>query len=495
MALLLAMLTVASSCFVSCGEKPKEADTGAAAPVDTTEENETYFIPANKYDTEFVILVPNNDSEWSCNDFYQESESEDPVPNAVLQRNKVIESTFGVTVKTIEGVSSASINDMVIKSHNAGDIEYDLVMQNMNRCYTLAQGNYLMNLDNVENLNLESESWDQSYLNQTSIGEQNYFATGEITTIDNDATWVMMFNKKLADKRDVTATLGGKTIYETVKDGKWTMDTLLTLAKDVYEDKTGDDVTSDDTYGIATTIDFIEGLFYGTGAKIVKKNDADEPELKFYTKHNMEVLDKVIEIYYKANKVSFDCHDYINENPQAHLIAQEMFESDRALFYSEVMQCAIRLRDMNTDFGIIPVPKFNESQKNYTTFSVASVTLMCCFPKVLEKDQSRVAMSGAIAQALAVEGRKILTPAYYEKSLIGKGTRDEESQEMLEIIFKNRTADLGYITANDDISSIFSAMRNMVKNGKNDIASLNKRYEKRVTSALNEMTESFEDVD
>lgn len=104
-------------------------------------------------------------------------------------------------------------------------------------------------------------------------------------------------------------------------------------------------------------------------------------------------------------------------------------------------------------------------------------------------------MSGAIAQAMAVEGKNILTPAYYEKSIIGKGARDEESLDMLDIIFQHRVADIGYITGSDDISSMMTGLRSNVKSGKNDISSLNRRYESRVTKALQEMTESFENVD
>ncbi len=492
---VVAVLMMTSCFFVSCGtgdDKPTDAVT-----VQPKNENEeTYFIPETKYNAEITILCPNNDSEWSCNDFYQETDSQDPVPNAVYQRNNLIENTFGVTIKTKENVSRTSINQYVMNSYNSGDMDYDIVMQTVNRCYTLAQSGYLMNLDDVENLDLTSEAWDQSYLAQTSIGNQNYFATGEITTMDNDATWVMMFNKKLAEKRNLSDMYDGQSIYDLVKAGKWTMDTLLAMAKDVYEDTDNNgQISSGDSFGIATTIDFIQGLFYGANAKLVVKDDNDEPQLSFYNKTNLNVIEKIIEIYYSANKVTFDCHDYISENPQAHLIAQEMFESDRALFYSEVMQCVIRLREMDTDFGIIPVPKFSETQKNYTTHSVADVTLCCCFPKILEKDSSRVAMSGAIAQALAVEGKNILTPAYYERSIIGKGARDDESLEMLEIIFKNRTADLGYITGNDDISSLMSGMRSNIKAGKSDLASLVRRYESRVKRALVEMTESFENVD
>lgn len=52
-----------------------------------------------------------------------------------------------------------------------------------------------------------------------------------------------------------------------------------------------------------------------------------------------------------------------------------------------------------------------------------------------------------ILEILAYQGKKLLTPAYYENTLIGKNTRDEESGEMLDIIFATRAYDVGYYYA------------------------------------------------
>ncbi len=488
LSILLCMLMVfTSASFVACDDG--DTDTTAATvvnPNEKDEDGETYYIPDEKYNEEITILCPTDDNEWSCNDFFEESSSDEAVPNAVYMRKKKVEETFGVTINVVEGARRENINEKIRTSETAGDIEYHIVMQTIPRVYVLAQNDLILNLEQVENLNVkDSPSWDQSYLAQTSINGQNYFATGDITTMEDDATWVMMFNKKMAQNLDL------ENIYSLVEDGKWTMDKLIELSQGVYQDKTGNGPSSDDTYPIATTVDFIQGLFYGANAKIIEKNEADIPELKFYNQTNTDIIDKIIEIYYKSNKITYDCHDYISEEPQVHLLAQRMFEENRALFYSEVMQCAIRLREMETAYGIIPVPKFDENQTNYTTHSVADVTLMAAFPCALEKDPKTLAMAGAIAQALAVEGRKILRPAYYEKSLMQKGTRDQESQAMLEIIFKNRVCDLGY-AAEGNINTIYSNMRTYIKKGENRISSINQMHSKRVETAIKELVDSFE---
>ena len=55
--------------------------------------------------------------------------------------------------------------------------------------------------------------------------------------------------------------------------------------------------------------------------------------------------------------------------------------------------------------------------------------------------------SGYVTELLAYQGKKLMTPAYYEKTLVGQYTRDEESAEMLDLIFATRTYDVGYYYA------------------------------------------------
>ena len=58
--------------------------------------------------------------------------------------------------------------------------------------------------------------------------------------------------------------------------------------------------------------------------------------------------------------------------------------------------------------------------------------------------QNDVERAGTITEALAYYGKKTVTPAYYDVNLIGQSTRDEESEDMLKIIFDNLVFDIGY---------------------------------------------------
>ena len=52
---------------------------------------------------------------------------------------------------------------------------------------------------------------------------------------------------------------------------------------------------------------------------------------------------------------------------------------------------------------------------------------------------------GYIIESLAAESKNTVTPAYYEKNLKYQSLTDDESGEMLDIIFATRSFDLGTV--------------------------------------------------
>lgn len=114
-----------------------------------------------------------------------------------------------------------------------------------------------------------------------------------------------------------------------------------------------------------------------------------------------------------------------------------MFQSGKGLFMDMTFYYIESLREMEADFGIIPYPKYDEAQDEY--YSRIEGCELSCVP-ITVSDTERTSI---ILEALACESAKQVQPAYYDVSLRTKYTRDEESQEMLDIIFDHRVFDLG----------------------------------------------------
>lgn len=102
---------------------------------------------------------------------------------------------------------------------------------------------------------------------------------------------------------------------------------------------------------------------------------------------------------------------------------------------------------MDADFGIIPFPKYDEEQENYISYiSPASVAML--LPNSLPAD--RLSRSATVMENFNALSYETVLPAYYEITLTGKSLRDNESAEMLDIMFGSAECELSYVYSWDN---------------------------------------------
>ena len=94
------------------------------------------------------------------------------------------------------------------------------------------------------------------------------------------------------------------------------------------------------------------------------------------------------------------------------------------------------MRDMDSDYLILPAPKYDEAQENYKCF-VNGWT--ACFMGIMAN--ADVDEAGFIAEALGYESYTVVRPEVYEKLLKQKAARDERSTAMVELMFDSLTID------------------------------------------------------
>ena len=117
------------------------------------------------------------------------------------------------------------------------------------------------------------------------------------------------------------------------------------------------------------------------------------------------------------------------------------FIEGRELFYMCGLILNTSFRKMKDDMGILPIPKFDPAQdRYYHTVSQANSDVMCIPAGFSESELDDI---GLLASARSRESKKLVTPAYMDVQLKYRDARDEESGEMLDIIFASRTFDVG----------------------------------------------------
>lgn len=459
--LLLAVLMLAS-CFAGCATKTPDtttAETTAAVTEgeETKDPNYEADLPAEKFPGDFNILCEG--TFWATGDtIYKEEASEDAVDNAVFLRCNKIKDEFGAEIMiTPSGDTTSALKNSV----KSGDKAYDAVIARMPLIASSAANGDLMDLKEVDGINLSKHYWDQSANEKLSVGGKLYYTIGDIITTEDSATWTMMFNKKMAEAHDL------EDLYKVVKEGRWTFDYFYSLLKDSGVAQPNDKGEWDHlaTYAFATHMDMGYGFFYAAGLSFIKK-DADD--IPYIDSSNSEKIQNVLNYSLKVMRdtsLTMDAHKWVHVRAAAHELIAEAFMEDRALFFCEVLATIIGFRSMDTDFGILPLPKYNADQKDYVTFVNPAASLVGV--PIYQMSQSNARRSGVILEAMAYYGHEMIMPEFYEKAIKGKATRDTDSIEMLDIIFTNRMYDLGLI---NDWGGLASGYNNLVFNNKNDYA-------------------------
>lgn len=461
--LLMAALAVGT---MSCGDSTDtrggltESDSNE---VDTTPEKIEY---PDLGGYEFIVNMRSEATGspvFACFDFAAEEITGEVVNDTVFKRNQDIESNYNCVIKPV--LSAGDQYDEISKQIYANDpLEAGIVLGLS--AAKLAQEGMLVNLYGNENIDFSQPYWDQNAVEAFTIDGNMYFATGDNNLNASDATRVTMFSKNIAEN----LKLGN--LYELVHNSKWTFDKMIELATAANVDLNGDTkLTKDDQVGLYVYGWTPQYLFYGSGESITKMNNG-VPELVLYNDRSTEVIEKIFEI----------CTKYRTDTIGGWSGEQtEIFTADRCLFtQTSVWDLRMRYRlECENDFGILPIPKYTEEQDRYHSFvSMQDMTHFWCIPVTC----SNIDNAAILFEAFARESTDTTRKAYYDITLQGKMTRDDDSSEMLDIIFASRTYDMVSLYNWGDWESYFTQIRDQSSN----------TFSSTYTSKLNKTLEDIE---
>jgi hypothetical protein len=167
--------------------------------------------------------------------------------------------------------------------------------------------------------------------------------------------------------------------------------------------------------------------------------------------------------------------------------ACKMFLDSRLMFVTFALVDINGLRDAEFEFGILPYPKYNEAQEEYN-----SLISTICVPTVsLPYNCQNPELVGVTLSAMAFGSVDTLTVAYYDNALKTRYVRDDESGEMLDIIFSTRVYDLGFIC---DIGGLSSLVGSLYGKKSSDFASAYAKSESKAQAALEKLTASLDAI-
>ena len=270
-----------------------------------------------------------------------------------------------------------------------------------------------------------------------------------------------------------------------VRGGVWTLDRLQEMTRMVSEDLNGDGIMDDqDRFGLLYQRDSMTSFLTGAGAFVAQKDADDIPVITLTDPHALDVLEYLFDFLYDEQH-SFHVMRFFDARGVDFTAGMtNMFRNNQALFMWIRMADVQNLRAMDTDFGILPIPKWSEAQENHlhnVNPHVGTIT-------VVPRSAGDIAASGAVLDTLAGMSRHLLIPAYYDIQLTTQIARDEESSDMLDIIFANRRYDVGDIF---DFGGLGNEVIFMTMTLARDITSRIERMLPRAETAIERMVDAF----
>ncbi len=364
------------------------------------------------------------------------------VTDAVYERNTLLAERCNLTLDLI-GRESGTVSTLIRTEVNSPTGAYQLATETSATTASMATEGLLQDWLTLGDIDFDTAWWDSGTLD-FALNGRVYFMNGALNFVDDDVTFVMIFNKKLQSENHIP------DLYQTTKDGDWTLDYFYSIIQGKAIDSNGDgSMSAEDTYGFTAPCSIGNTFFYGAGMHYIDNSrDKETPELALgdgdMTKATT-LLDKVREITLGGTS------SYIAPSG-SEAVASDIFKQGRSIFYCEAANylCSLN-RDMVGDYGVVPIPKYDKTQEKYLTW-VHSISSTFSIPRSAGMED----VLAAVAETYAVLSYQLVKPAYYDNMLTQKTVRDGESGEMLDLIFQNRVYDMAVYFTDLGFSGLFS---------------------------------------
>lgn len=459
-----------SSDTAQTGSETAQSPESAA---ETEAETElTHNLPSMNFDGETCTALVRTArlSHFTAEEFTGEA-----LNDAVYERNMRVSDEFGVEFKFVDCEdNSATFNNIIGQSVMARDSAYDIVAPDY--WWKTEVGGWFLNLKTVNYLDLDMPWWCNGWNEAAEIDGMLPGAVGFYTLDMIQNMNMIYFNKNLYESLSFDSTFNLNGLYDTVREGNWTYDLFCQMSDAAASDLNGDGTMSDgDRYGTLSELQAGRALLWSNGLELCTKDENGELTPTLSTEKNYDIFQSVLEFYKdSANRYDGDIN--------------KIFSEDKSLFLMSAVGNAVYLRDMESDFGVIPYPKYNPEDETYRSRNFGSSYF------AIPITAKNIDMSAVILEAQNFYSYRDVRPTYYETILKEKVSRDADTSEMLDLIIDSCYIDTFFIYGSN-LSFVADAPFNIVLSKTDTYMSTMKTHEKVIGKLLDKFISSLQPKD
>ncbi len=494
-AALLCSLLLLGTCagsLVSCdedsGKAPAKGTEDAVSTTDAVTEEKEEDYPYEIANVEgYTLRILNPAPFWGAYvnlDF--ESSSADVLDSAVHTRNRTVEERLGCTISVTE-VDINSIDQTVNNFVSSDEDLYDVVYLFPGNSPSMITDGYYANLHEVEGLHLDAPWWDEYVVERGTINDALFFATGTLSLMAYDSSHCLFFNEDMLARYDLDKP------YDLVREGKWTVDAMLTYQKDIVN-LNGDasftkwDMNGKSIYGVSVHPGMVMNFVWGNGGFMA---ETDKDGIIRYTAGDesfMRALDGAAKLLSLPNGYGYNASTGGTTETEGGYM--DVFTSERSLFVTAQVKNAQGLRDWEPTFGILPMPKLDENQESY-------ITTTGCIYFTVPKTNSHLTETGTIADVLSWQSLKDVYPEFVGKTVEQKGLRNPDSIEMLSVIRSGMTLDPAGVFgwAGVFYDGLTGDLLKKLYEGNGGYTSVIERHRKKVEASIEQVMDAIADLD
>ncbi|MBO5126339.1 MAG: hypothetical protein J6D10_02070, partial [Clostridia bacterium] len=200
------------------------------------------------------------------------------------------------------------------------------------------------------------------------------------------------------------------------------------------------------------------------------------------SEHTVDAFNKLHTLFYSTD------YGRMLENAAFDTTCVEMFTGDRLLFCPNTFGFTSneKIRDMESDFYVIPLPKYDDTQENYRVNQYDGVPIYGA-PTTIAED--KIPMIASVLEAMCSMTSDMVIPVYYDMALKNKYSRDQTTAQMIDLIHDSITADFCFYWG-DSLVGMMGFFYENIQNA--EIASKLKSMEKAWNKALGRLLDKLE---